>query len=59
MSGASGVVRSALKRSLPRRYSTVPVMATSSPASSGIEAIKISRGGFAVGAGDADELQFA
>ena len=37
---ASGVVRSAWRRSRPRRYSTVPVIATGSPAASGIEAIR-------------------
>ena len=36
----SGVVRPAFFRSLPSRYSTVPVMATDSPAASGIEAIR-------------------
>jgi hypothetical protein len=40
MSVASGVVRSALKRSRPILYSTVPVMAAGSPAASGMEAIR-------------------
>ena len=41
---------------LPRRYSTVPVIATGSPAASGIEAIEISGGRFAVCPGDADRV---
>src|SRR6266851_3833958 len=40
MSVASGVVRPAFFFSLPSRYSTVPVIATGSPAASGIEAIR-------------------
>ena len=57
MSVASGVVRSAFRLSLPMRYSTVPVIATGSPAASGIEAIGYAVVVFAIGAGDADKLQ--
>src|SRR6266851_2008840 len=43
MSVASGVVRPAFFFSLPSRYSTVPVIATGSPAASGIEQLAANR----------------
>ena len=59
MSVASGVVRPALRRSVPSRYSTVPVIATGSPAASGIDATRYAVVVLPFVPGDADQIQFA